>query len=137
MSKPFAAQVMIDRCERLLAGVGKGKPPGGIERRKEPRRPFLGQVTVLTERGHPSVTGEVFDISPGGAQIDLGSVPANPFPAGGRLRLEVGLPPSFEPLELEAKVEWRREGTLGVSFAEASEQARQQLKARLARASRR
>jgi hypothetical protein len=133
--KPFTAEALVGRCRHLLAEPAEARPPGGRDRRKEPRHSFLGQVTILTERGSPSVSGDVFDISLGGAQLDLGPIPAARFPPGSRLRLSLGLPPGFEVLELQAKVEWNRDAGMGVSFAEASEEARRQLRKRLSRVS--
>jgi DNA-binding response OmpR family regulator len=137
ISKPFSAQALIARCERLLARAGvdaSPQPAPRLERRKEPRRAFLGQVTVLTERGHPTVSGEIYDISAGGARIELGPVPATAFPPGSRLRLSVGLPLGFEPLELEASIEWCRDEAVGVSFEDLPTEARQRLRTRLAQA---
>ncbi len=130
--KPFSAQSLISRCERLLAPVSKPGPPARGERRTGARRRFLGQATLLTGTGKPFVGAELSDISAGGAEIDLGPVPEDRFEPGSRVRIALGLPPSFEPIELEMRVEWRRAQAMGVSFGELTPDARKRLDRRLA-----
>lgn len=129
--KPFSAQALISRCERLLATTSEPGPLAGRERRRGPRRRFLGQATLLTSARKPSVAAEVSNISAGGAEIDLGPVPEERFEPGSRVCIALGLPPSFEPLELQMRVEWRRAQAMGVSFGELTPEARKQLDERL------
>jgi DNA-binding response OmpR family regulator len=130
LSKPFAADALVERCRRALSKTPPAEPPASGERRLERRRRFLGDAVILTEQGQPSLKAEVCDISPAGAQIDLGAAADRAYEKGSRLCLSLALPPTFEPTELVARVEWCCDGFLGLSFADLPAETRRHLEAR-------
>jgi DNA-binding response OmpR family regulator len=130
LSKPFAADALVERCRRLLSEAPPGEPPASGERRLARRRRFLGDAAILTDRGEPSLMAEVCDISPRGAQIDVGAAADQTYEKGNRLSLSLRLPPTFEPTELAARVEWCCDGFLGLSFTDLPEETRRHLEAR-------
>jgi DNA-binding response OmpR family regulator len=132
LSKPFSADALVERCRRLLSKTPPGEPPASGERRLERRRRFLGDAVLLTEQGQPSLKAEVCDISPAGAQIDLGAAADQTYEKGSRVRLSLTLPPTFEPRELTARVEWCCDGFLGLSFTSLPPETRRHLEARRA-----
>ncbi len=134
LSKPFAAAALIDKCRRLLTRTSEPVPPGGRERRREARLRFLGQATLLTASGAPLVVADLIEVSSSGARIGLAAAPIDAVRPGRKLRLVLSLPPGFEPIELESRVEWHRENAIGVSFAESSAEARGQFEERLKKA---
>jgi DNA-binding response OmpR family regulator len=78
VKKPFRFDDLLAACRRVLDVSGRGiTPPPGPERRREDRRPLLAAVTVLSRDKNPLALGELINLSPGGAQVELG-VPLEP-----------------------------------------------------------
>lgn len=74
------------------------EPAHGVERRRDPRIPADGHVTVVTSAGE-SLPGRLVDLSASGLQVRL----ADGLPIGEAVRLVVELP-GVEPVELTARV---------------------------------
>lgn len=117
LSKPFAPEELVELCERLLAPSGQPRrEPEAPERRAEERRTFVGEATVLTGKGRPALEVRVSDVSPSGAQLDVGPLPESVLVPGQRVHLILTLPPTFEPREREVRIEWQKESKVGVRF---------------------
>jgi CheY-like chemotaxis protein len=99
--KPFRVRELLATCEGILLG---SRP---AERRGEPRQALTGEVSVMGLDGEPLTLGELVDLSPTGAQVQLGT-PLQPR-AGVRLALRS---PAGE-LDVEGRIAWRGLATKG------------------------
>jgi CheY-like chemotaxis protein len=63
LSKPFTPAALLRICEKVIAAPPPPAPPAGAERRRETRCRFVGEATLLTENGRPSLTLQVLDVS--------------------------------------------------------------------------
>ena len=116
LSKPFAPDALTGMCDRLLAPIAPAPRPAEPERRQEPRSTFVGEATLLTNRGRPICAAQVLELSRDGARLEVGLLPETSFKVGSRIRLTLTLPPSFEARTLNALIEWREGLNMGVSF---------------------
>jgi DNA-binding response OmpR family regulator len=116
LTKPLSAHALLHMCRRLIETPVAPPSSTGEERRSEPRQTLIGDVVFLTSKGRPSFSGQLLELSRNGARIDVGLLPAASLEMGGMIRLSIQLPPSFQRFEIEARVQWRKESTMGVSF---------------------
>jgi CheY-like chemotaxis protein len=115
LQKPFEPSALARLCGRM---VGSPPPPPGVdeERRADTRYRFAGDATLLTAAGRPAVVLPMLDASASGAKIEIGTVLESQIVAGASVRLLLSLPPKFLPRPVDARVEWREAGTMGISF---------------------
>jgi DNA-binding response OmpR family regulator len=117
LSKPFAPDALVHLCESLLASGAPPPRPTDDERRAETRFPFVGEAMLLTTNGDASVRLQVLDLSATGARIAIGPLLATRLVPGVSVRLALALPMSPTAPTIEAHIEWRRDGLMGISFA--------------------
>ncbi len=104
--KPFRLGELVATCERLL----KGPTPPRLDRRSERRQAMSGSVRVFDLQGRALARGVLVDLSPSGAQVQLGT--ALNTRAGVRLALDG---PTGTALEVEGRVAWRGLAPAGFS----------------------
>jgi CheY-like chemotaxis protein len=107
--KPFDIGQLLKTCAGAIAAA----PPveaGGT--RKEARRTFLVETTLLSESGIPLAQGQLVQLSRGGFRVELG-VALEP---GDAVRIAFRLPGREEPLRVTGRVRWRTEFTLGAEI---------------------
>lgn len=97
--------------------------------RREPRRTVLVPVTLLSPEGTPTAMGQILNLSPGGVQLDLGAA----FPPGMTVMLSFDIPGGHGPFRLNGRIQWEKDGKLGLSFVDVSDQDRQRLEDLLVR----
>lgn len=106
--KPFRFHELVATCQRVLQAAAFRDRPGARERRREPRRFLIVEVDVLGRDDQPLTTGELLDLSLGGARLEL----AIGLAVGDAVRLAFHLP-GAAPLRLTGEVRWRSETTRG------------------------
>ncbi|MBN2371506.1 MAG: PilZ domain-containing protein [Vicinamibacteria bacterium] len=116
LTKPISPHSLLSACRRLIETPVAPQRSANDERRSEPRRAMIGDVVFLTSKGRPSFSGQLLELSRNGARVDVGALPETSLAEGRTLRLSLRLPPSFQQFEIEARMEWRKEATIGVSF---------------------
>ncbi|HET7291057.1 MAG TPA: response regulator [Vicinamibacteria bacterium] len=104
--KPFRLGELVATCERLL----QGPTPARLDRRSERRHAVSGSVRVFDLAGSALGRGMLVDLSPGGAQIQLGA--ALNTQAGVRLAVDGVTGPA---LDVEGRVAWRGLAPAGFS----------------------
>ncbi len=123
--KPFRFAELLATCQRVLQEDQQPEAEVKEERRREVRRALVVSVRVLSREGSALALGELVNLSPGGAQVELG-VPLEP----GRT-VWVAFQGSGVNLALECRVQWWRgssnncvaHGLAFVNLSEAQEQA--------------
>jgi len=100
--KPFRFHELVATCQRLLLPGARGGPFPG-DRRATPRRPLMVEVKVLSRDRAPIALGELVNLGPAGAQVDLGV----PLEVGDSVRVAFHVPGGDAPLSLEGEVRWR------------------------------
>lgn len=109
--KPFRIRELLVTCDRILHSA-ESKASGVIlERRHEPRRTLTVEVKVLSKEKAPIVLGDIINLSPGGAQVDL----AAPLDPGELVCVAFHIPGGGSPLTLEGRVQWQQPATEGFS----------------------
>jgi CheY-like chemotaxis protein len=100
--KPVRPSEFLGTCRRILdlRERAEGVPE---ERRREPRRRLIVEVTVHSPQGLPALLGTLVDVSARGFQLELG-VPLKP---GDPIRALLPIPGS-PPLDLEGRIRWCR-----------------------------
>jgi DNA-binding response OmpR family regulator len=111
--KPFTISQLTSACARALT-TPQILPASGS--RKEPRRSFVVEATLLSETGAPVMRADVHQLSPKGFQLEL-AIPIRP---GDPVRIAFQIPGRERPLELCGQVRWQNESTLGAEIAEVS-----------------
>jgi len=106
--KPFDIGQLLKTCAGALAA--SMVEAGGS--RKEARRTFLVETTLLSESGIPLAQGQLVQLSRGGFRVELG-VALEP---GDAVRIAFRLPGREEPLRVTGRVRWRTEFTLGAEI---------------------
>jgi DNA-binding response OmpR family regulator len=96
--KPFPVQDLVTTCERVLRG--RLARPVPSDRRSEPRRAI--DLPLTARRGELITRGHLVDLSPHGAQIDLGAAlePGDPV----RLAFHI---PADDFIHPRGRVRWR------------------------------
>lgn len=107
MSKPFRGDALLKMCRDVLA-VPAVTPPSGA--RKEPRRTYVVEATLLAPGGAPLVTGQLLQVSLGGFRLAaVGRVKP-----GQSVSVRFPIPGRDRPMELRGTVRWRAAGMMGV-----------------------
>ena len=125
LPKPFTHEQLLKTCARALeaAQATVGASQTFTERRAQPRRSLLVPAALLSPDGMPAAQGQILNLSPGGAQLDLGAS-LNP---GMEVALAFEIPGGQGPFRVSARVQWKKEGKLGLSFVGVSEEDRKRL----------
>jgi DNA-binding response OmpR family regulator len=106
--KPFRFHELVATCQRVLL-AGAGLEAGAVpERRREPRRFLIVETNVLDHDDKPMATGQMLELSAGGARLELGLA----LDVGEHVRLAFHIP-SGAPLHLEGEVRWHTETPRG------------------------
>lgn len=121
LGKPFRLQELLQACRKILSAP-ELEPEPGQERRLHPRRRLLLEVEVFSHQREPMTFGEIVDLSPVGARLELDA------PLGEGDRIRIGFHPrggSPSALCVECSVLWWRAypGTRvahGLSFCDLS-----------------
>jgi CheY-like chemotaxis protein len=131
LSKPFTQEQLVKTCTRALeaAQSAVGGSETFRERRAHARRNLLVPAALLSPNGMPAAQGQILNLSPGGAQLDLGAS-LNP---GMEVALAFEIPGGKGPFRLTARVQWKNEGKLGLSFVDVSEEDERRLEELLAK----
>ncbi len=124
LTKPISPGALLEACRRLLETPEAPRRPLGEERRSEPRQMIIGEAVFLTSKGRPAFSGQLLELSTSGARIDVGLLPEASLGKGRVIRLAICLPPGAERVEMRARIEWRRESTIGVNFIDVDAQIR-------------
>jgi CheY-like chemotaxis protein len=114
LPKPFTYEQLSATCLRALAALetAPGDVPAFVDGRKEPRRNLLVAATLISPGGTPAAVGQILNLSPGGAQIDLGAA----LHPGMEMTLAFEIPGGHGPFRVTGRIQWRKDGKLGVSF---------------------
>jgi DNA-binding response OmpR family regulator len=124
VTKPFHVADLLATCRRVLAGTDAPGEPAEVERRREPRRRFIVEATVMTAEGTPLAMGTVTELSIGGVKLDL----AAPLRPGSQVRVAFRLPGRGEPLNVAGRIQWRQGFSLGLVLEGVSDDSAQVLK---------
>jgi CheY-like chemotaxis protein len=107
--KPFNVAQLIRTCAEAVA-LPPRVPASGD--RKEPRRTFIVETTLVSDTGVPLITGRLLQVSRSGFRMEL----AIPLNAGDPVQVVFRVPGRAEPLALKGKVRWRKDLTLGAEI---------------------
>jgi CheY-like chemotaxis protein len=107
--KPFDVTQLLRTCDAAIAS-SPIVPMGG--NRKEPRRTFLVETTLVSESGLPLAQAQLLQVSRGGFRVEL----AIPLQTGDAVRISFRVPGRSEPLILQGHVRWRQDFTLGAQI---------------------
>jgi len=129
--KPFHFHELVATCQRVLLDAGSPKREVAGERRSEPRRLLVAEVSVLGRDGQPVATAALTELSPHGARLEL----AVALKIGETVRLAFQVR-GDAPLQLVGEVRWRADAPRGfvhgLAFRDLAGDARKQLMALLA-----
>jgi CheY-like chemotaxis protein len=130
LPKPFTHEQLTKTCMRALEAVRTdlSDPAAFVEHRKEGRRNLLVAATLISSEGTPAAVGQILNLSPGGAQIDLGAA----LHPGMQMTLAFEIPGGQGPFSVTGRIQWRKDGKLGVSFVDVSADDRKRLEELLA-----
>jgi DNA-binding response OmpR family regulator len=107
--KPFDVTQLLRTCDAAM-GSAAVVPKGGS--RKEPRRTFLVETTLVSESGLPLAQAQLLQVSRGGFRVEL----AIPLQTGDPVRIAFRVPGRPDPLVLQGHVRWRQDFTLGAQI---------------------
>jgi CheY-like chemotaxis protein len=127
LPKPFGITELVRTCNRVLEATRRPVNPVGHERRREPRRNLLVPATLMSNEGTPAAMGQILNLSTGGAEFDIGAT----LQPGTELRLAFDIPGGHGPFQVVGRVQWRKEGRLGLQFLDLPEADRQRLRSLL------
>jgi|WetSurMetagenome_2_1015567.scaffolds.fasta_scaffold365736_2 DNA-binding response OmpR family regulator len=129
--KPFRFHELVATCQRVLLAAGAPRREVAGERRSEPRRLLVAEVSVLGRDGQPVAAAALTELSPHGARLELAVALAK----GETVRLAFQVR-GDAPIELVGEVRWRADAPRGfvhgLAFRDLAEDARRQLMALLA-----
>jgi CheY-like chemotaxis protein len=111
LMKPFTAHDLIHTCDTVL-GAPVVDPAGG--RRKEPRRTFSTEATLLSEAGLAPVRGRLVQLSLHGFRLEV----ATSIQPGHPVRAVFRLPGREQPVRLRGHVRWKSDVVVGAETAE-------------------
>ncbi len=106
--KPFRFHELLATCEKVLLSEETGRRRHMTERRSEPRRLLIVEVSVLSRDRAPIAVGELLDLSLAGARVELGVA----LEIDDTVWLAFHLP-SGTPLRLGCRVRWRHQTAVG------------------------
>jgi DNA-binding response OmpR family regulator len=125
LAKPFDVEQLAKTCRRALEAAGSAPPEGQefSERRREPRRNLLVPAALLSHEGTPAAVGQILNLSPGGAQLDLGAA----LRTGTELTLAFEIPGGHGPFRVTGRIQWKRDGKVGLMFTQVSSEDKRRL----------
>jgi CheY-like chemotaxis protein len=131
LPKPFDHELLLKTCMRALetAQATTADSQAFSERRAHHRRNLLVPAALLSPDGMPAALGQILNLSPNGAQLDLGAS-LNP---GMEVTLAFDIPGGQGPFQVTARVQWKKEGKLGLSFLDVHEDQQKRLEDLLGR----
>jgi CheY-like chemotaxis protein len=111
--KPFEVSQLLAACTAALTKATVVHAAGA---RKEARRTFHVEATLLSLAGVPLTRGQLIQVSPGGfrAEMPVGLRP------GDLIRIGFRLPPRKDPVRVTGRVRWQTETTLGAQIEDVS-----------------
>jgi CheY-like chemotaxis protein len=109
--KPFDLKQLLRMCAAAMAAPGM-EPVQGT--RREGRRNFIVETTLVSEAGTPLVRGHLLQLSRGGFRLEL----AIPLQTGDPVRVTFRIPGHAGPLLLKGHVRWHHDLTLGAEIDE-------------------
>jgi DNA-binding response OmpR family regulator len=112
VTKPFHVVELITACRRVLEAQAVPDPDRPADRRREGRRRFIVEATVMSVDGVPLAMGTVTELSTGGVQLDL----AAPLRPGSDVRVVFRLPGRTDPLNVRGRIQWRNGFALGLAL---------------------
>jgi hypothetical protein len=126
--KPFRFHELLGTCDKVLRYSATTRASVFRERRRDPRRTVLVEVSVLAREGAPPIRGELVNVSATGAQVDL----ERALEPGEWVRVSFPVPAGGTLLSVEAQVQWRRPAIRGhvhgVSFRDLPADAEERLR---------
>ncbi len=130
LPKPFTHEQLVKTSARALEASRAQSSVGQTysEHRIEQRRNLLVPATILSPEGTPAAVGQILNLSPGGAQLDLG---ASLHP-GMEVTLAFEIPGGQGPFRVTGRIQWRKDGKLGLSFIDVPDDDRKRLEELLA-----
>jgi DNA-binding response OmpR family regulator len=114
--KPFHVMDLLATCRRVLQEADSPMSSPAEERRREPRRRFIVEATVMSADGVPLALGTVTELSTGGVQLDL----AAPLQPGSEVRVVFRLPNQPAPMTVRGRIQWRNGLALGLALEDLS-----------------
>lgn len=125
LSKPFSQEQLVKTCLRALeaAQASGGSVQAFQDRRADPRRNIVVPAQLLTPEGTPAAQGQILNLNARGAELDLGGS----LKPGMKLALAFEIPGAQGPFRVTARVEWKKDGKLGLSFVDVPKEDRQRL----------
>jgi CheY-like chemotaxis protein len=108
LAKTLGRALETARTVHVEAAEVAGEP------RKDLRRNLLVAATLLSPEGLPAALGQILNLSPAGAQIDLGAA-LNP---GMAVTLIFDIPGGHGPFRVTGRVEWMKDGKVGLAFVD-------------------
>ncbi len=114
--KPFEVSQLLAAC---TAALTKATIVAAAGARKEARRTFHVEATLLSQSGVPLTRGHLTQVSPGGfrAEMPVGLQP------GELIRIGFRLPPRQDLLCVTGRVRWQDHTTLGAEIEDVSPEA--------------
>jgi CheY-like chemotaxis protein len=129
LPKPFTHEQVVKTCMRALEAAATAADSQAFsEKRAQHRRNLLVPAALLSPDGMPAALGQILNLSPDGAQLDLGAS-LNP---GMKVALAFEIPGGQGSFRVTARVQWRKEGKLGLSFLDVPDDDRKRLEDLLA-----
>jgi CheY-like chemotaxis protein len=130
LPKPFSHEQLVKTCTRALEAAESTARDAQTfgERRAHHRRSLLVGAALLSPDGMPAAQGQILNLSRGGAMLDLGAA----LKPGMEVALAFEIPGGHGPFRVTARVQWKKEGKLGLSFVDVPEAESQRLAALLA-----
>jgi two-component system chemotaxis response regulator CheY len=118
LAKPFDVEKLAKTCRRVLEAAASAPDAGKdySDRRREPRRTLVVPAALLSQEGTPAAVGQILNLSPGGAQLDLGAA----LRPGTELTLAFDIPGGHGPFRVTGRIQWKREGKVGLMFTQMS-----------------
>ena len=113
--KPFDIAHLLKTCAGAIAAQPLAASGG---HRREPRKTFLVETTLLSDNGIPLGKGQLVQVSRGGFRVEVG-VAVEP---GARVRIAFRMPGRDEPLRVVGRVRWRTEFMLGAEIDDVAPQ---------------
>jgi DNA-binding response OmpR family regulator len=122
--KPFHVMELLSACRHVLDVTPPPAAEPGAERRREPRRRFIVEATVMSAGGVPLAMGTVTELSAGGVQLDL----VAPLRPGSEVQVVFRLPNHPDPVSVRGRIQWRNGFALGLALDEVPEESAKVLK---------
>jgi CheY-like chemotaxis protein len=111
--KPFDREQLLRACENALAAPPEGVPEGP---RREGRRTFTVDTTLLSDTGTPLAIGQIVELSARGFRVQL----KVPVERGDGVRVAFLLPGRPELVSFSGRVRWKEEVAIGAEIDELS-----------------